>query len=225
MIKYLIDLIYPNICIACNHNLGVNEKHICSKCYLKLPYTNYAKEENNAIEKIFWGRAKVESAMALLFFNKGSRTQKILHQLKYKNNFEVGINMGILTGNQLAESGRFSDIDFITAVPLHADKLKKRGYNQSEMFAKGIGTATGIVVDFSIIKRNLNTSTQTKKNRLERWENVESAFMTPLPEKIKNKHILLVDDVITTGATLEACAMCLQGVSGVKVSIAAIACA
>ncbi|NUM51371.1 MAG: ComF family protein [Flavobacteriales bacterium] len=225
MIQYLIDLIYPNICVACNKNLSTNEKQICSRCYLKLPYTRFAEEKDNAIEKIFWGRVPIEAAMALFYFNKGNRVQSILHQLKYKGNFEIGIDMGILAGNELKTSVRFADLNLITAVPLHSQKKKQRGYNQSEMFAKGIAKATCISTDFSVIERTIYTQTQTQKSRLERLNNVEKAFFIPNPEKIKNKHILLVDDVITTGATLEACAACLQKVNGVKISIAAIACA
>lgn len=225
MIQYLIDLIYPNTCVACNKNLSKNEKRICSRCYLKLPYTCFALEKENVVEKIFWGRVPVEAAMALLYFNKGNKVQRILHQLKYKGNFELGIDMGILAGNELKSSARFSDIHLITAVPLHSQKKKQRGYNQSEMFAKGIAKVTDIPTDFSVIERTIYTQTQTQKSRLERLNNVEKAFFLPNPEKIKNKHILLVDDVITTGATLEACAACLQKVNGVKISIAAIACA
>ncbi|CAG0967027.1 MAG: ComF family protein [Bacteroidetes bacterium] len=225
MIQYLIDLIYPNICIACNKNLSTNEKRICSRCYLKLPYTRFAEEKDNAIEKIFWGRVPIEAAMALFYFNKGNRVQSILHQLKYKGNFEIGIDMGILAGNELKTSTRFANLNLITAVPLHSQKKKQRGYNQSEMFAKGIAKATCVSTDFSVIERTIYTQTQTQKSRVERLNNVEKAFFIPNPEKIKNKHILLVDDVITTGATLEACAACLQKVNGVKISIAAIACA
>ncbi len=219
-----VTLVYPRVCLACGESLLKQEDSICNQCIYYLPKTNFHKEQENAVSKLFWGRVNIQAASAFYFYKKQSKVQNLLHQLKYKGQKEVGIKLGSLYGAELKQDNKFEDISFIVPVPLHPDKEKKRGYNQSEMFSVGLSKTLLIPSDSSILIRNFASETQTKKEKYKRWENVKSIFEIRDPEKIKNKHILLVDDVITTGATLEACAQHLLTVPGTRVSIVAIAC-
>lgn len=225
MLSYFIDLLYPNVCVTCKHGLVKNEQLICSKCLVELPYTGFSNERDNAVEKVFWGRVPIQAGMALLYFNKGNKVQQILHYLKYKNCPELGFIMGALAGRSMLQSGRFSDVHYVSAVPLHKKKQKQRGYNQSEYIASGIASALQVDARFDLVKRNTHTSTQTKKSRAERWDNVGDVFSVENTLELNGKHILLVDDVLTTGATLEACMLALANVPDVRISIAVLACA
>ncbi len=199
------------------------EKHICIGCRLQLPETNFHLETENKVEKTFWGRIPVERAFAFLYFNKAGLTQQLLHQLKYKGNQDLADFLGVIYGQRLVKTVENHKIDAIVAVPLHYTKLRKRGYNQSLAFANGLSKSLHIDNFSATVVRNKATETQTKKSRLERWQNVESIFTVLEPERLKNKHLLLVDDVITTGATIESCARAIQKQSGCLVSIASIA--
>ncbi len=199
------------------------EKHICIGCRLQLPETNFHLEIENKVEKTFWGRIPVERAFAFLYFNKAGLTQQLLHQLKYKGNQDLADFLGVIYGQRLVNTVENHKIDAIVAVPLHYTKLRKRGYNQSLAFANGLSKSLKIDNFSAVVVRNKATETQTKKSRLERWQNVESIFTVLEPERLKNKHLLLVDDVITTGATLESCARAIQKQSNCLVSIASIA--
>ncbi|MFN4083480.1 MAG: ComF family protein [Bacteroidia bacterium] len=223
MLASLLNLVYPELCITCRRNLLKFENFICLHCEAKLPYSNYHLTNDNPVEKTFWGRFPFEYAFAFLLFNKKGMAQKLLHQLKYNNNKELAMHLGKLYGLQLKSSNKNFDFNGVIAVPLHISKLRQRGYNQSEWFAKGISESLQIE-DFSyIIKRTIATSTQTKKSRIERWQNVADIFELNKPETIYKKHILLVDDVITTGATIEACANTILKANNTKISIASIA--
>ena len=224
IISDFINLCYPKLCAACHNTLVKNESAICTACIIHLPKTNYHLDLENPLNKIFWGRVPIEMVAAYYFFNKGNKVQKLLHELKYKGNKSVGEKIGVLYGYELLGSPVFSSIDFIMPVPLHPKKLKKRGYNQSEWFANGLGQSMNIPVSTTIIYRNTDSATQTKKSRFNRWENVAEIFGVSTPELINNKHILLVDDVVTTGATIEACAKILKE-HHAKVSVVSIACA
>lgn len=227
MLNYLEDLlsmVFPEICNACGKPLYKHENLICNYCKVKLPYTNFHLQTENPVEKIFWGRIPIEKAGAFLYFHKGNRVQQLMHRFKYKGKKEIGELIGSLYGNELLKSNFFSDADVIIPVPLHPEKQKKRGYNQSECFANGLSVALNIPSQTNILTRAFASSTQTKKNRFERWKNVETIFKIQNVESILNKHIVLVDDVITTGATVEACANTLMKASPKKISFLALAC-
>jgi len=176
------------------------------------------------MEQVFWGKVRLEHACAFFFFSKGSRFRKLLHKLKYYGKKEIGIVLGRRFGMELRESPFYQTVDTVIPIPLHPKKLRKRGYNQSEQIAIGLATTTAWELDTKSVVRKQHTETQTRKNRMERWENVSEVFVVRYPELIKGKHVLLVDDVITTGATIEACAARLLEVEGCRVSVATLAC-
>lgn len=223
-ISDFINLCYPKLCAACHNTLGKNEVSICTACVIQLPKTNYHLDTENPLNKIFWGRIQIEMVAAYYFFNKGNKVQKLLHELKYKGNKNVGEKIGALYGYELLDSPIFSSADFIIPVPLHPKKLKKRGYNQSEWFSNGLSQSMNIPVSTNVLYRNTDSATQTKKSRFNRWENVSEIFGVKETEDLNNKHILLVDDVMTTGATIEACAKVLKA-KNIKISVVTIACA
>lgn len=218
-----LELIFPTLCVTCGNRLVTQEKFLCIDCWLDLPVTNFHLYSGNKVEQLFWGRVKIEQATALFSFSKGSNYQHLIHFIKYKGMKELGFETGKRLGILLSESAGFSSVDYIVPVPLHPKKEKMRGYNQSEWIAKGISESMKIPVSLDNLRRNLHTSTQTRKNRFERWENVENIFEATRPEEFEGKHILLVDDVVTTGSTLESCAFQLLQINKVKVSIATLA--
>lgn len=218
-----ISLIYPNICASCGNSLFKHEEVLCNFCEFHLPQTNFHIEMENPVSAIFWGRANVESAAAYYHFNKGSKVQRLIHLMKYKGRRDIGIYLGRQYGAFLKNSPFFRSVEVIIPVPLHWKKLRKRGYNQSEQFAAGLGISMKIPVDTLTLYRNSATGTQTKKSRFKRWENVSGIFALKNPEKLKGRHVLLVDDVITTGATLEACILALNAIPGIRISVASIA--
>lgn len=219
----LLWLVYPELCVSCDKPLNAGEKCLCTSCRFHLPKTNFHLEEVNPIIKHFWGKVKVEAAAAYFLFTKGEKVQHLIHQLKYRKRKDIGVFLGELYGYDLKKSAVFSTVDVIIPVPLHPKKLRKRGYNQSECFAEGLSQSLKVPYDVKSLKRKKETQTQTRKHRFERFENVNNVFSVTKPELLKGKHILLVDDVITTGSTLVACAEALLDVPGTKVSIAAIA--
>lgn len=218
-----VSLIFPELCQACAKSLYRNEEIICADCLYHLPYTDFHLTADNAVAQQFWGRVPLEAAAALLYFTKGSRVQNLMHQLKYKNKPEVGVYLGKLAGKRLLENPVFASADLIIPVPLHRQKQLKRGYNQSLSFAEGLAEKTMIPIENNNLIRITGTESQTKKSRTSRYENMKDVFSIKNPQQLTGKHILLVDDIITTGATLEACCNVLLEVPGVKISIAAIA--
>lgn len=199
------------------------ENQICTDCILGLPLTEYGSKLDNPVEKIFWGRVRIEAATALLSFSKKGGVQKILHSIKYRDNKELAVFMGRQLGKALAESHRFDDVDYLVPVPLHPKKFKKRGYNQSEEIAKGVAVHFPKVVCTDVLVRTEFTQTQTKKSRFSRWENVNDKFTLADTAFFEGRHVLIIDDVITTGATLESCANAVFQTKNVKVSIAGLA--
>jgi ComF family protein len=218
-----IDLFIPSNCLNCGINLYKHEKFVCKGCLSKIPKTNFFKESDNPVSQIFWGRVNLESAFSFYFFSKGGSLQTLIHEIKYHGGKELAYELGLEFGLDLKSEGFNEVYDFICPVPLHKQKQKRRGYNQSEWLAKGLARILEIPVENNILSRKVFTSTQTKKNRQQRWENVKDAFKVIDIEKLKGKHVLLIDDVITTGATLEACAQQLLDVDGTKVSVASLA--
>lgn len=216
------SLLYPNLCASCNATLYKGEREVCNRCRSYLPYTRFHNEKDNPVAQLFWGRVQVENATAYFIFRKGSRFQKILHKIKYQNKQSLGIELGKWFAQELTET-EFNTVDVIVPVPLHPRKLNKRGYNQSELIATGIAGILGKKLDNSLLKRVVENPTQTRKSRYERWTNVEGIFELSDPLSAANKHVLIVDDVVTTGSTLEACAAAILKAPGSKVSIAVLA--
>jgi ComF family protein len=225
LIKFLndfINLLYPLQCELCDISLNTFEKSICTKCLFELPRTNYHLDTDNEVARMFWGRVDIEHATAWYYFQKGGSVQKLLHRFKYHNRKNIGYDLGCLIGQALGNTV-FNDIDVIIPVPLHKKQFKKRGFNQSEILANGLSKGLNKPVDKTILFRTLSNSSQTNKRRYERWKNVKGIFCLKRSETIKNKHVLLVDDVITTGATIEACVETLKKGNNVKISVFALA--
>jgi ComF family protein len=221
--KDFIALIFPELCQACSGNLVNGEDVICMNCVYDLPYTQFQHQPDNVVAKQLWGRINLQSVYVLLYFTKGGKVQNMMHQFKYKNMPRIGNRLGNIAGKQLANADRFKDIDFIIPVPLHPRKLKQRGYNQSAQFAEGLAEKMKAQIDFGNLIRLKHTDTQTKKSRFSRYENMREVFTVLYPERLAGKHILLVDDIITTGATLEACGLELLKIPGLTLSVGAIA--
>ena len=220
-----LNLLYPETCAACERNLIEEENVLCLQCEYNLPKTDFHLQATaNPLALKFWGRIKVEYVSTFYLFGKGSRVQHLLHQLKYKGRQDIGEKTGQLYGKELKQTPEYANIDLILPIPLHPKKEKKRGYNQSDSFARGLSQTMEIPWLKDALIRNIYTKTQTKKSQEERWKNVEQIFKVNKPDLLKGKHVLLVDDVITTGSTMEACVNILLQVPDIKVSMASIAC-
>lgn len=222
LFKDFVGLIFPELCAGCNTPLVQHEKVICLLCMAQLPRTNFQNDKDNMVAQMFWGRVNIEHAAAYFYFQKGGRVQQLLHKLKYKGHQYIGTELGRMMALEM-QSSMFREINIVIPVPLHENRYRKRGYNQSESIARGIGEKLGIPVNTDILHRAIANPTQTKKHRYERWMNVEGIFEIKNPSMLANKHVLLVDDVITTGATLEACAVELLKAQGCRVSIFTVA--
>ena len=216
-----LHLLFPHVCSGCGSDLISEESVLCMHCLANMPETNFHLHPNNPTEKKFWGRLPLVSATAQYYFTKESLMQHLMHQLKYKGDKELGKQLGRLMGNDLLASNRFNKIEALIPLPLFPAKEKRRGYNQATILCEGIAEVMNIEVFSDVITRTQHTETQTKKGRMERWINMEGKFELLQPEKIKNKHLLLVDDIITTGATLEACGQELMKAPNLKLSLAA----
>lgn len=220
---YLTELLFPRLCVVCGDKLIEQEQWICLHCLHHIPRTNFHLNPDNPVAQLFYGRVQVEFATSFFYFSKGSKYQTLLHNLKYKGMKELGEEIGKHFGIDLLQSSDFSSVDLICPVPLHSQKEKKRGYNQSWWIASGIARQLNKPVSADNLKRITATETQTRKSRFERWTNVEGIFELSNPEEFSGKHILLVDDVVTTGSTLEACAQAILSKSTARVSIATLA--
>lgn len=222
-LTYLADLFYPPLCLSCDRKLMHFERVLCTHCAFQLPKTRFHLKPNNPIEVLFWGRCEIYSGAALYRYLKKGNVQHLMQNFKYKGLQEIGYYLGEKYGDDLMESDRFSSVDYIIPVPLHPKKYRKRGFNQSEVFGRGLEKTMAAMLEVDNLYRKVHTDTQTRKSRWERFKNVESIFGIRDKEKLKSKHLLLVDDVITTGSTMEACIVKLQEIEDVKISIAAIA--
>ncbi len=219
----IVHLFFPHICAGCGTDLISERQLLCFTCSDQLPQTNFHYHQNNPVEKIFWGRLPLNSAASYFFFTKNSVLQHLLHQLKYENRPELGLYLGRIMGEGFLNSHRFKHFDLIIPLPLHREKQKKRGYNQAEEIAKGIGEVLQLPVRNDLVHRIKKTDTQTFRNRVERWENIKSKFLLSNQMALQNKHVLLVDDVVTTGATLESCGTEILNADGCHLSIATVA--
>lgn len=223
MIESILNLLFPNLCVFCNTSLVESERHLCLNCQLKLPETFDHLKIENGVEKTFWGRIPFERAFSFLFFNQRGLTQKILHELKYNGNENLAVFLGELYAKRIEKTIQCHGIDSVIAVPLHPSKMRKRGYNQSLAFATGISNTLNLENFSNNVIRKIATDTQTKKNRTERWKNVDQVFEITDRNLFEKKHILVIDDVITTGATLESCANEIVKCGNCRISIASIA--
>lgn len=219
----IFNLFYPELCSICENPLIKGEKTICISCLSNLPVTNFCKLKNNSVETSFYGRIYVKEATSLFYYQKKGKVQKLIHQLKYKGNQQIGAVLGDWLGENMALSDRFKDLDCIIAVPLHPDKFKKRGYNQVTTFGQSLSNKLEIPMIENVLIKVSTSQTQTQKSRFERSINVNEKFELVEKEVLNNKHILLIDDIITTGATIEACCLQLLQSKNIKISIATMA--
>ncbi len=218
-----ISLLFPRLCYGCGNHLLRNEKLICTECFVVIPRTNYHLKADNPVAQLFWGRCMIEKAAAFSFYTRDSRIRKLIHQLKYKGVKEIGIELGRIYALSLKSSGFLEGIDLLIPVPLHKSKKRKRGFNQSELICTGMSEVTGLTTDtVSLVRMNVS-KTQTKKSRYDRWTNVEGIFQVTDELKLQGRHILIVDDVITTGSTIEACVNEILKIEDTRVSVAALA--
>ena len=218
----ILHVVFPHTCDGCGSDLLNIESRLCIRCLASLPETNFEQHAGNPVEKLFWGRMPLINAAARFYFTKESLMQHLMHQFKYKGNKELGLQLGRMIGNNLKSSDRFADIDALIPLPLFPSKEKKRGFNQATILCDGIAEILDLPVLTNAITRPQHTETQTKKGRIERWKNIEGKFQLINPQAIQNKHLLLVDDVVTTGATLEACGNELLFGENVKLSVATL---
>ncbi len=220
-----LSLFLPRLCLVCGRHLVRGEEVLCTGCLLEMARTDYHLTRGNMLEQAFWGRCLVERAAAFSLYNRGSHIRKLIHQLKYACRKEVGVMLGRLYGSLLADSGFTDGIDFIVPVPLDPARERRRGYNQSSCIAAGIASRCRIAVRDDLLIRRRGAGSQTRRGRYERWENVEGLFAVRQPEMVAGRRLLLVDDVITTGSTIEACVSALHGAGCRDVSVVALAAA
>lgn len=218
-----LSLLFPRVCYGCGNHLVRNEKVICTECQVLIPRTDYHLIPGNPVEQLFWGRCFIDKATAYSFYNRGSRIRKLIHALKYNGMQEIGSALGEILGSSLRASDFLNGIDLIVPVPLHPSKERKRGFNQALVISEGIASVTGLQICCDALVRDVKTQTQTRRSRYERWTNVEGIFLATKPGMLENKNILIIDDVITTGSTIESCVNELNRIDGVKVSVAALA--
>ncbi|MCE1200479.1 MAG: ComF family protein [Bacteroidia bacterium] len=219
----LLSLFYPEVCPCCGELLNHTEKTVCLSCHYLLPRTGFEQHADNPVARLFYGKVRLHAAMACYFFAKHGRVQPLIHELKYKSNREAGLFLGREMGKALRASEIYRDVSVLVPVPLHPKRERKRGYNQSEIIAQGIHEVTGLAISRNNLVRGVATQTQTKKTREERWKNVKDIFFVQHPEAFAGRHLLLIDDVITTGSTIEGCVKALEPIDGVRVSVAAAA--
>ena len=220
-LKAFVDLVYTRSCPGCGNSIMHQEKFLCIACQLDLPANPFFHAEINEIKTVFSGRLPLETANSLLYFTKNGIAQGLLHALKYQDRENIGIYLGEMLGEELAKSGYRPDL--LLPVPLHSSKQKQRGYNQCHSIALGVQRTLGGSITFDAIERTTANPSQTKLNRIKRWDNVSGIFELKKPEVLKNKRVLLIDDTLTTGATLESCGMTALEAEGVRLSIATLA--
>jgi ComF family protein len=223
-LHFILRLCYPKICLACGDSLSSQEEVICTVCVLRLPYTNFHFHEDNPLSKKFWGRVPIQGIDSLLYLEKESKTQQLLYNLKYNARQDVGTKLAEILVERYQNLALQQKYDGIVSVPIHFKKLKIRGYNQCDHFALQLSRSWQIPYLKDALQRNSNNPSQTGKSRILRWENVKDVFSVNEKASLKDKHLLLVDDVLTTGATLEACSNQILAIENTKISILTMAC-
>lgn len=222
ILKEVLNFFFPFQCEVCGRLLGEQEKIICLYCFLELPRTNFHNSPENVVSQLFWGRVNISHSASWFYFTKGSPYQKLIHKLKYKGRKDIGFELGKVYGHELKGSP-FVKADIIIPVPLHPSRLKKRGYNQSEFIGMGLAETLAIPIKADNLIRENSTESQTRKNRFERFLNMEGKFKVKDVNQVLGKSILLVDDVVTTGSTLEACATILLEAGCLEVNVLTLA--
>ena len=216
-------LLVPRCCVVCGNTLQEGEEVVCLRCNMDLPRTGYHLKPDNPVERALWAKMPLVRASSYVYYRRGGSYASVLHLLKYKGRKDIALSLGKQAAAELMPSGFFEGVDVIVPVPLHPRKQRSRGYNQSQWLARGLSAVTGIPVDGKSVTRDKDTDTQTHKSVMERQDNVAGIFSLHAPEAFKGKHVLIVDDVFTTGATVTACADALDGVEGVQVSVLTLA--
>lgn len=225
MLHPLLHLMYPHTCECCGHDLTRREEVLCLRCSGKLPATGFQLMHHNPVEKVFWGRVPLQHATAGYYFGRHALLQQLVHQFKYHGRKDIALYMGRQLGLQLQQSSWWQQISLVVPVPLNSVRQRHRGYNQAALLAAGIAGVLGCRMEAGALARMSAVTTQTHKTRPERWENVATVFALQKPAAVQQQHVLLVDDVLTTGATLEACTRAIMEGSNVSVSVCSLACA
>ncbi len=220
ILNYIVSSFFPAVCLGCSDKLLHQELHICTHCRHNLPFTSFQKHAQNPVMNSFYGRVLLENATALLHYKKNGMVQQLVHQLKYKGQQEIGTVFGNLLGNDLKNETSYQSITHVIPVPLHKKRFQKRGYNQVTTFGKQLATHLQANYVDDVLVKVSNNKTQAFKKRAARWMTTQHSFEIENAEKLEHAHILLVDDIITTGATLEACANALKKIPNIKISIA-----
>ncbi|MDP3353093.1 MAG: phosphoribosyltransferase family protein [Flavobacteriaceae bacterium] len=223
LLKEVFNILFPDLCVICENPLTINEDLVCTYCRVDLPFTNFSSEANNIAEKTFYGRIKLEAVTSLLFYRKKGKAQRLIHQLKYKNQQKIGALTALILAEEMKNSPRFDNLDGVIIVPMHPKKERIRGYNQVTVFGKTLAKELCIPYIENVLIKSSTSTSQTIKSRFQRFQDFEGKFHLENLTTLENKHILLVDDVITTGATLESCAIELLKTKNLKISIATIA--
>lgn len=219
-ITRILDFISPRLCVVCGQRLAPTERSLCSVCLFHLPRTDFhQKPLDNPMAQLFWGLAPIEKAAALFYYHPHSETAQLVYRLKYNNRPDIGEDMGRVMANELQATDFFSDIDVLLPVPLASKRLRQRGYNQSEQLAKGISDITHLPIVTKVLRRKHFQQSQTTLNRWQRQENVEDTFWLKEGSQLQDKHVLLIDDICTTGATLISCANTLKDIEGIRISV------
>ena len=219
-ITRILDFISPRLCVVCGHRLAPTERSLCSVCLFHLPRTDFhQKPLDNPMAQLFWGLAPIEKAAALFYYHPHSETAQLVYRLKYNNRPDIGEDMGRVMANELQATDFFSDIDVLLPVPLASKRLRQRGYNQSEQLAIGISDITHLPIVSKVLRRKHFQQSQTTLNRWQRQENVTDTFQLKEEHLLQGKHVLLIDDICTTGATLIACANVLKTIEGIRISV------
>jgi ComF family protein len=221
VVEDTLALVYPNLCVACGKTVPARRYYLCTGCLHDLPRTHFHRDPANPLAMTFWGRVRLEHAAAWFHYTRGSRYSRLIHAMKYLGRKDIGYELGRLYATELAASP-LAEAQLVIPVPLHPKKQRKRGFNQSEWIGRGIAEGLHLPMAADNLYRAVHTRTQTRKSRIERWQNVARVFRLKKPHLLENRHILLVDDVVTTGATMESCAGVLLECPGARVSLAAL---